>query len=193
MDARVGDWVVTPRRGKPVEIQALWYNALRILAELEGRFGRAEKSAELGADAERARRRFVELFWNAAAGCLYDCVDQRDGAAAIEIDDRVRPNQVLALALPFELLDPARAASVLDVVEARLLTPVGLRSLDSGPSRLPPALPGWPGATRRVPITRGRSGRGCSGRSSPRWCACAATKAAARRGALLERAARSPR
>jgi predicted glycogen debranching enzyme len=130
MDARVGDWVVTPRRGKPVEIQALWYNALRILAALEVRFGRAEQGAELEADAERARRRFVELFWNAAAGCLYDCVDQRGGAAATELDDRVRPNQVLALSLPYDLLDPVRANSILDLVEARLLTPFGLRSLD---------------------------------------------------------------
>jgi predicted glycogen debranching enzyme len=144
MDARVGDWVVTPRRGKPVEIQALWYNALRILAELEGRFGRPEKSAELGADAEHARRRFVELFWNGAAGCLYDCVDQRAGAAAIEIDDRVRPNQVLALALPYELLDPARAAAVLAVVETRLLTPFGLRSLDAGHPDYRPRYQGGP-------------------------------------------------
>ena len=144
MDARVGDWVVTPRRGKPVEIQALWYNALRILAQLESRFGRAERSAKLEADAERARRRFVELFWNAAAGCLYDCVDQRAAAAAIELDDRVRPNQVLALALPYELLDPVRAASVLDVIEARLLTPVGLRSLDPRHADYRPRYEGGP-------------------------------------------------
>jgi predicted glycogen debranching enzyme len=130
MDARVGDRVVTPRRGKPVEIQALWYNALRIAADLERRCGRIDESAELAADAERARRRFVELFWNAEARCLYDCIDQRDGLAPVEIDGRVRPNQILALALPFELLDPARAEAVLTTVEARLLTPVGLRSLD---------------------------------------------------------------
>jgi predicted glycogen debranching enzyme len=127
MDARAGNRVITPRRGKPVEIQALWYNVLRILADLRRRFG--GDAASLEEDAERARRRFVELFWNAAAGCLYDCVDQRDGAPAREVDRRVRPNQILALALPFELLDPARAASVLRVVEAKLLTPLGLRSL----------------------------------------------------------------
>jgi predicted glycogen debranching enzyme len=133
MDARAGNRVITPRRGKPVEIQALWYNALRILADLRRRFGGVSgaggAAASLEEDAERARRRFVELFWNAAADCLYDCVDQRDGAPAREVDRRVRPNQILALALPFELLDPARAASVLRVVEAKLLTPLGLRSL----------------------------------------------------------------
>jgi predicted glycogen debranching enzyme len=142
MDARVGDWVVTPRRGKPVEIQALWYNALRILAELEARSGRREKGADLEAEAERARRRFIELFWNDAVGCLHDCVDQRDGAAATEIDDRVRPNQVLAL--PFELLDRARAAAALDTVERRLLTPVGLRSLDPGHPDYRPRYEGGP-------------------------------------------------
>jgi predicted glycogen debranching enzyme len=130
MDARVGDWVVTPRRGKPVEIQALWYNALRILSELEVRFGNRDRGAALEAEAERARRRFVDLFWNASAGCLFDCVDQRGGAPAAEIDARLRPNQILALALPYELLDQERGAAVLAAVEAQLLTPVGLRSLD---------------------------------------------------------------
>jgi predicted glycogen debranching enzyme len=147
MDARVGDHVVTPRRGKPVEIQALWYNALRILAELERRFGRGERAAEIAADAERARHRFVELFWNEAERCLYDCVDQRDGAAAVEIDDSVRPNQVLALALPYELLDPFQAATVLATVEARLLTPVGLRSLDPRHSDYRPRY--WGGPSQR--------------------------------------------
>jgi predicted glycogen debranching enzyme len=144
MDARVGDWVVTPRRGKPVEIQALWYNALRILADLERRFGRGQQSAKIAADAERVRHRFVELFWNAAAGCLYDCIDQRDGAAAVEIDDSVRPNQILALALPYELLDPERGAAVLATVEARLLTPVGLRSLDPRHPAFQPRYQGGP-------------------------------------------------
>ena len=123
------------------------------------------------------------------------------GAAAIEIDDRVRPNQVLALALPYELLDPARAASVLDVVEARLLTPFGLRSLDPGHADYRPRY----GVARRNeirPITRGRSGRGCSGRSSPLWCGCVATRAAGRRGvsssvplliSVRHASARSPR
>jgi glycogen debranching enzyme len=144
MDARVGDRVVTPRRGKPVEIQALWYNALRILADLESRFGRARESAELAADAERARRRFVELFWNESARCLHDCIDQRDGAAPIEVDRRVRPNQILALALPYDLLDHSRAEAVLAMVEARLLTPVGLRSLDSRDPEYRPRYEGDP-------------------------------------------------
>jgi glycogen debranching enzyme len=144
MDARVGDWVVTPRRGKPVEIQALWYNALRILADLERRCGSAGEATALEADAERARRRFVELFWNPAAGCLRDCVDQRGGQPAIEVDERIRPNQILALALPYELLDPERAAAVLRVVEAKLLTPFGLRSLDPAHPDYRPRYQGGP-------------------------------------------------
>ena len=144
MDARVGDWVVTPRRGKPVEIQALWYNALRILADLRRRFGSDEEAAALEADAERARGRFVELFWNPSAGCLHDCVDQHAGAPPLEVDARIRPNQILALALPFELLDPTRAAAVLRVVEDKLLTPFGLRSLDPADPDYRPRYEGGP-------------------------------------------------
>jgi glycogen debranching enzyme len=121
--------VGTPRRGKPVDIEGLWCNALRIRADLRQRQGRAADAVALRADAERAGRRFVELFWNPGAGCLHDCIDQRGGAPPIEVDDRIRPNQILALSLPFELLTPERAASVLGVVESKLLTPVGLRSL----------------------------------------------------------------
>ncbi|HVR28512.1 MAG TPA: amylo-alpha-1,6-glucosidase, partial [Thermoanaerobaculia bacterium] len=150
MDARIGDWVVTPRRGKPVEIQALWYNALRILAELRARAGREREAATLEAAAERARTRFVELFWNAEAGCLRDCVDQRGGAPPLEIDDRIRPNQVLALSLPFEPLDRERAAAVLAVIEARLVTPYGLRSLDPAHSDYRPRYEGGPVARDSV-------------------------------------------
>ncbi|HKQ62461.1 MAG TPA: amylo-alpha-1,6-glucosidase [Candidatus Polarisedimenticolaceae bacterium] len=124
MDARVDGREVTPRHGKPVEVNALWYNALAILAQLEQRLGDPEAGRLLAARAARARERFGQLFWNDAAGCLYDVVGPH-GA-----DDSIRPNQIFALSLPFPLIEGARAAAVLDVVERKLLTPVGLRTLD---------------------------------------------------------------
>ncbi len=123
MDAKVGDWVVTPRHGKPVEIQALWYNALCILADLEKRAGRFAEGASLLARAKRVKERFVEVFWNADASCLFDVVDgdRRDAS--------IRPNQLFALSLPYPLLPKDKARAVLAVVEEKLLTPYGLRSL----------------------------------------------------------------
>jgi predicted glycogen debranching enzyme len=127
MDAKVGDWVVTPRRGKAVEINALWYNALRLLEswlrQLEGE-GAARPVAE---HAERAARSFNERFWYEKGGYLYDVVDGEQGD-----DPACRPNQVLAIALPHPVLDRARWRPVLEVVRQRLLTPVGLRSLAPG-------------------------------------------------------------
>ncbi len=123
MDAKVDDWVVTPRQGKAVEINALWYNALRILGELEVRLGDEESGCELGKRAERVRRRFNRLFWNEELGCLYDVVE--DGRA----DPSIRPNQLFALTLPYPLLAKTKALKVLRVVQDKLLTPVGLRSL----------------------------------------------------------------
>jgi predicted glycogen debranching enzyme len=113
MDAKVGEWVVTPRRGKPVEVNALWYNALRIAEALSG--------DDFGAGA--VRERFEAAFWNARGGCLYDVVERtvRDGS--------IRPNQLFALALPFPLIEGERAASILRVIEETLLTPYGLRTL----------------------------------------------------------------
>ena len=91
MDAKVGDWVVTPRIGKPVEIQALWLNALRIAGELTG---------EHGALLARGRESFAGRFWNPEAGCLYDVVDADHVAG--RVDDTLRPNQILAVGgLPF--------------------------------------------------------------------------------------------
>jgi predicted glycogen debranching enzyme len=123
MDAKVGNWVVTPRQGKPVEIQALWYNALAILSDLLGRAGRAEDAAGFAARAKQVKERFVEVFWNADASCLFDVVD------GDRKDASIRPNQVFALSLPFPLLPKDKAKDVLAVVEAKLLTPYGLRSL----------------------------------------------------------------
>ncbi|MGH7320534.1 MAG: amylo-alpha-1,6-glucosidase [Candidatus Rokuibacteriota bacterium] len=127
MDAKVGDWVVTPRRGKAVEINALWYNALRLLgawvAEARGR----EAAAPLGVHAEAARVSFNGRFWYAEGGHLYDVIDGEQGD-----DPACRPNQLLALSLRHPVLDPARWKSVLESVRERLLTPVGLRTLAPG-------------------------------------------------------------
>jgi predicted glycogen debranching enzyme len=129
MDAKVGEWVVTPRTGKPVEIQALWYNALRITEALSRQTRQTARAREYAAQAERARLAFEQEFWNEAGGCLYDVVDgeTRDGA--------VRPNQVFALSLPFPLLEGEREARMLSVVEEQLLTPMGLRSLSPADPR----------------------------------------------------------
>jgi predicted glycogen debranching enzyme len=127
MDAKVGDWVVTPRRGKAVEINALWYNALR-LAEGWARAERGAASAEpLAGHAARARAAFNARFWNPATGWLFDLVDGEGGD-----DPACRPNQILAMSLRHPVLDDARWKDVLAAVEASLLTPVGLRSLAPG-------------------------------------------------------------
>jgi predicted glycogen debranching enzyme len=119
MDAKVGDWVVTPRIGKPVEVQALWINALRVGAGLDARWREVE---------QRARAAFEARFWNEAQGCLFDVVDADHEPG--RLDAAFRPNQVFAVGgLPFPLLEGERARRVVDAVEARLLTPLGLRSL----------------------------------------------------------------
>jgi predicted glycogen debranching enzyme len=122
MDAKVGDWVVTPRIGKPVEVQALWLNALSIAGRLELRWNEI---------AERGRTEFERGFWNESAGCLFDVVDADHQPGTAEAS--LRPNQIFAVGgLPLPLLERQRAQSVVDVVEAHLLTPVGLRTLAPG-------------------------------------------------------------
>ncbi|MCY3871694.1 MAG: glycogen debranching enzyme N-terminal domain-containing protein [Gemmatimonadetes bacterium] len=123
MDAKVGDWVVTPRQGKPVEVNALWYNALCVMRDLADRYGEPGLSAEYANLAEKTAARFAEAFWNPGAGCLYDCLTDEEPDAAI------RPNQIFSLSLPHRMLDSARERSILDVVERELLTSYGLRSL----------------------------------------------------------------
>jgi predicted glycogen debranching enzyme len=127
MDAKVDDWVVTPRRGKPVEINALWYNALRLLetwlVEEEGE----EKAAFVKELADRAYKSFNERFWFADGGYLYDVVDGEKGD-----DPCCRPNQILAISLRHPVLDRDRWGAVVEVVRDSLLTPVGLRSLAPG-------------------------------------------------------------
>jgi predicted glycogen debranching enzyme len=121
MDAKVGDWVVTPRRGKPVEIQALWYNALCIMEDFARQLGDAEK--RYSSMATVASGSFNRLFWNEEGGCLYDVVN---GGPP---DPSMRPNQIFAVSLPHSMLSLERARAVVHKVQEQLLTPVGLRSL----------------------------------------------------------------
>jgi predicted glycogen debranching enzyme len=122
MDARVGDRVITPRIGKPVEIQALWLNALSIASQLDPKWSEVF---------ERGRRSFVERFWRPDQGYLADVVDV-DHVPNTR-DDTFRPNQILAVGgLPVALIDGDKSRRVVDAVEARLLTTIGLRSLASG-------------------------------------------------------------
>ncbi len=127
MDVKVGDWVVTPRSGKPVEIQALWYNALRIMEDLARRFSDPGPQTLFQSLAEEARESFNARFWNSTAGCLYDVVDDLIGGA--QADGSIRPNQIFAVSLPHTMLAAARARQVVELVQEELLTPVGLRSL----------------------------------------------------------------
>lgn len=122
MDARYDGVVVTPRIGKPVEVNALWINALAIGARMD---------PALHGRLELARRAFPGRFWNGAAGCLFDVVDVDDVSG--EVDDALRPNQIFAVGgLPLSLLDAERARSIVDRVEHELLTPLGLRTLAPG-------------------------------------------------------------
>jgi predicted glycogen debranching enzyme len=127
MDAKVGDWVVTPRRGKAVEINALWYNALRLLEGWLRDEKQAHGAARIGEQAERARRSFNERFWNSAGNYLFDVVDGENGD-----DASLRPNQVFAISLPHAVLDARYWKPVMETVRANLLTPAGLRSLAPG-------------------------------------------------------------
>jgi predicted glycogen debranching enzyme len=120
MDAKVGDFVVTPRTGKPVEVQALWINALRI---------GGERSPEWKDLAGKAEASFAQRFFNPDNGCLYDVVDVDHLPGTV--DPKIRPNQILAAGgLPFSIVKGQSARKIVDLVERRLLTPMGLRTLD---------------------------------------------------------------
>ena len=124
MDAKVDDWVVTPRRGKPVEVNALWYNALRLL---EGwlRDERGDDAARpIAQHAARARESFNRRFWYHDGNYLYDIIEGEQGD-----DPALRPNQILAVSLDYPILDRSRWEPVVEAVRRELLTPVGLRSL----------------------------------------------------------------
>lgn len=123
MDAKIGNLVITPRTGKPVEIQALWYNALRIMADFATRFGHDQDLQRFDAMADLAKLSFNGLFWNEAEQCLFDVVENghRDGS--------VRPNQIFSISLAHPVLNKEHWQAVVEKVEKELLTPVGLRSL----------------------------------------------------------------
>jgi len=125
MDAKIGDWVVTPRSGKAVEINALWYRALRVTSDLARRFDDATAAKRIDTLADQVRASFGARFWNAAGGYLYDVVDAPDRGD----DASLRPNQIFAVSLPVDLLDASRARSVVDICARELCTSFGLRSL----------------------------------------------------------------
>jgi predicted glycogen debranching enzyme len=126
MDAKVDDWVVTPRRGKAVEINALWFNALKLMEEWAGEQG--DNPSEYRERAGRVQRAFNDRFWFAEGSHLYDVIDGENGVA----DAKCRPNQMLSIALPHAVLARERWEPVMRIVRDRLLTPVGLRSLAPG-------------------------------------------------------------
>ena len=119
MDAKVGDFAVTPRNGKAVEINSLWYNALKIMEELSGEFG--DNSLEYENLANKVKSSFNERFWNEEKSCLYDVVDEND--------DKIRPNQIWAVSLPFSILDIEKEKKIVNTVYKHLYATYGLRSL----------------------------------------------------------------
>jgi predicted glycogen debranching enzyme len=124
MDAKVGDWVVTPRRGKAVELNALWYNALCLMEQWLGEEKDIAGAIRMRAYAEQARNAFNARFWNEGSGYLYDVIDGPAG-----LDDACRPNQILSISLPHPVLNQEHWSAVVNQVREHLLTPVGLRSL----------------------------------------------------------------
>lgn len=123
MDVRVGDWVATPRHGKPVEINALWYNALRIMESLCEKFD--EDASAYRTRANQVKESFNAKFWDSSNQCLFDVVD------GDEPDDHIRPNQIYAVSLPFSLLPEEQEKAVVALVEKELFVGCGLRSLAS--------------------------------------------------------------
>lgn len=136
MDVRVGTWVVTPRHGKTVEINALWYNALKVMEKLSSRFGKISeygKTPEEYADmANKAKESFNREFWNEKDMCLYDVVD---GNVA---DDKIRPNQIYAVSLPYTMLDEKKSKAVVEKVISELYATYGLRTLSKDDAEYQP-------------------------------------------------------
>jgi predicted glycogen debranching enzyme len=138
MDAKVGDWVVTPRIGKPVEINALWFNAVCIVRDMAADLGKPEDQNEYASLAARIRASFESSFWFGDGGYLYDVIDGPQGEAdssGRRRDASLRPNQIFALSLPHALISGEKARRVLEVCLTELWTPVGLRSLAPGDGR----------------------------------------------------------
>ncbi len=144
MDAKVGDWVVTPRTGKPVEINALWINALETMSSFANALG--ESSENYMQHCQRARAGFAN-FWNQQRNCCFDVLDVPGSGASKGNDASLRPNQVFAVSLNANLLTPAQQKAVVDICARELLTPFGLRSLAPGE-------PGYTGAYSGGPRER---------------------------------------
>ncbi|MDQ3087298.1 MAG: amylo-alpha-1,6-glucosidase, partial [Acidobacteriota bacterium] len=138
MDAKIGDLVITPRTGKAVEIQALWYNALCIMADFAERFDDEKDKEKYLEMANAAKKSFNKIFWNTEEECLYDVIDGE------EKDASVRPNQIFVVSLPNTMLSIGKAQKIVHKIEAELLTPVGLRSLSPKDSRYCPTYSGSP-------------------------------------------------
>src|SRR5262249_5962324 len=138
MDAKVGDWVVTPRHGKPVEINALWHGALVLMAKWAKELGDSAAS-EYEAEAQHVQQSFRSAFWNAERGCLYDVTQDGHPVA------KFRPNQIFPISLGNGLLDNDQERAVVQMVENILLTPVGLRTLEPGDPEYKPHYggPSW--------------------------------------------------
>jgi len=137
MDARIGDWVVTPRMGRPVEVQALWYNALRIFSRLLALNGQETDSQIVDLEAKKLRLNFSGQFWYEKGGWLYDVIDEEGRP-----DPTLRPNQLFAISLPYPLVSGERADKILSVVQQHLYTPVGIRSLSPDHPRYTPSYGG---------------------------------------------------
>ena len=138
MDAKAGDWVVTPRTGKAVEVNALWFNALSVMAALLSETGDLKQADDFRKRAFRASASFNRVFWNKSLGCLYDFVD------GDYKNDDLRPNQIFALSLPFKLLPKDKAEKVFAILTRKLLTPRGLRSLSPDHKDYKPVYAGDP-------------------------------------------------
>ncbi len=129
MDAKVADRVITPRRGKPVEIQALWYNALCVMNDLAAEFEDTHGQKRYSTMAGLARWSFNQAFWRDDPGCLYDVIDSALEHGQPDRDASIRPNQIFAVSLHYTMLTKERAERVVETVRAQLLTPFGLRTL----------------------------------------------------------------
>jgi predicted glycogen debranching enzyme len=125
MDASVGNDVITPRTGKAVEIQALWYNTLRTMELLANKFGEPALSEKYASMANQTRQSFNDQFWNPQNGCLFDVIDDKADAS-------IRPNQIFAVSLDYTMLDQEKSRKVVEAVNRELVTPYGLRTLSQG-------------------------------------------------------------
>ena len=142
MDAKIGDWVITPRHGKPIEVNALWYNALKTMEKLSKIFGSEEDTENYAYKAEMCKESIIDKFWNPDKECLYDCISPN-----CQPDAKIRPNQIFALSLPYSIFPARQEKLILNTVKEKLLTPYGLRSLD-------PADPGYKGIYDGDPTSR---------------------------------------